>query len=113
MLESIDVNSTFDLSRRWAARELDAVAEVDALFAATGLGVRHMMARGRVGRTNLENPGISMGAFLACIIEARGIGGSWQNEPRKCNEFNAALSRRGKINQLLCRTRCSRFRCFP
>ncbi|HEY1545653.1 MAG TPA: hypothetical protein VGG01_24890 [Xanthobacteraceae bacterium] len=46
LLYSLDVHgNTFELSRRWAARELQAVAEVDAVLAAAGLGINHVMAR--------------------------------------------------------------------
>jgi hypothetical protein len=46
LLRSLDVHgNTIELSQRWAARELQAVAEVDAVLAAAGLGINHVMAR--------------------------------------------------------------------
>jgi hypothetical protein len=37
--------NTFDLARRWAARELDAVGQTDAVLAAAGLSMDHVMAQ--------------------------------------------------------------------
>lgn len=36
---------TYELSRRWAARELAAVGQIDAVLAAAGLGIDHVMAQ--------------------------------------------------------------------
>jgi hypothetical protein len=46
LLTSLGVTgNTFDLARRWAARELGAVGEVDAILNGAGLGIKHVMAR--------------------------------------------------------------------
>jgi len=46
LLQSLNVHgNTFEIARRWAARELLAVAEVDAVLAGAGLGMNHVMAR--------------------------------------------------------------------
>ena len=46
LLRSINVQGyTPELARRWAARELGAVAAVDAALAAAGLSLDHVMAR--------------------------------------------------------------------
>jgi hypothetical protein len=45
LLLSLDVPGALGLSQRWAARELDAVGKVDAVFAAAGLGMDHVMAQ--------------------------------------------------------------------
>jgi hypothetical protein len=47
LLESLNVpgNASLDLSRRWAARELAAVGQVDAILDAAGLHMDHVMAR--------------------------------------------------------------------
>jgi hypothetical protein len=37
--------NTFELARGWAARELAAVGEVDAILNGAGLGIKHVMAR--------------------------------------------------------------------
>ena len=36
---------TYELARRWAARELEAAGRVDAILDAAGLGMEHVMAR--------------------------------------------------------------------
>ncbi len=47
LLESLNVpgNTSHELARRWAARELAAVAQVDAILDAAGLGIDHVMSR--------------------------------------------------------------------
>lgn len=45
LLAGLDVGMSHDLSKRWAARELAAVAQVDAALAAAGLGMDHVMAQ--------------------------------------------------------------------
>jgi hypothetical protein len=45
LLEGLNVRETHSLARRWAARELAAVGQVDAILAAAGLGMEHVMAR--------------------------------------------------------------------
>ena len=45
LLEGLNVRETYALARRWAARELAAVGQVDAILAAAGLGMEHVMAR--------------------------------------------------------------------
>lgn len=46
LLESLNVpGNTHELARRWAARELAAVAQVDAVLDAAGLGMDHVMSR--------------------------------------------------------------------
>ncbi|HUI97343.1 MAG TPA: hypothetical protein VLX44_16420 [Xanthobacteraceae bacterium] len=45
LLEGLNVRETHSLARRWAARELTAVGQVDAILAAAGLGIEHVMAR--------------------------------------------------------------------
>lgn len=52
VLATLSVPDYFPLAKRWAAREPDAVAEVDALLAAAGLGMDHVLAqtlRRRIG----------------------------------------------------------------
>jgi hypothetical protein len=44
VLQSLNVQNTHELSRRWAAREPLAVAEVDAVLAGAGLDIGHAMA---------------------------------------------------------------------
>jgi hypothetical protein len=44
LLEGLDVRTPIGLARRWAARELVAVGEVEAVLAAAGLGITHVMA---------------------------------------------------------------------
>ena len=41
----VDVLDARELAQRWAARELDAVARVDALLDAAGLDIHHIMAK--------------------------------------------------------------------
>jgi hypothetical protein len=45
VLAGLGVDLPIHLSKRWAARELDAVGKVDALLAAAGLGMDHVMAQ--------------------------------------------------------------------
>jgi hypothetical protein len=46
LLTGLDVRgSTYELARRWAARALDAVGQVDAVLNGAGLGIEHVMAR--------------------------------------------------------------------
>ena len=45
VLAGLDARDTLSLSRRWAARELDAVGQVEAVLAAAGLGLDHVMAQ--------------------------------------------------------------------
>jgi hypothetical protein len=45
LLAGLDVRESYDLSKRWAARELDAVGQVDAVLAAAGLTIDHVMAQ--------------------------------------------------------------------
>jgi hypothetical protein len=45
LLTSLDAKPTFDLARGWAARELGAVGQVDAVLANAGLDIGHVMAR--------------------------------------------------------------------
>jgi hypothetical protein len=45
VLAGLGVDYPIHLSKRWAARELDAVGKVDAALAAAGLGIDHVMAQ--------------------------------------------------------------------
>ena len=46
LLTGLDVpGDTYELARRWAARELEAAGRVDAILNAAGLGMEHVMAR--------------------------------------------------------------------
>ena len=46
LLDGINVpGDTCSLARRWAARDLAAVGEVDAILNAAGLGINHVMAK--------------------------------------------------------------------
>jgi hypothetical protein len=45
LLAGLDVEDSYDLSKRWAARELEAVGEVEAILAAAGLTIDHVMAQ--------------------------------------------------------------------
>jgi hypothetical protein len=46
LLQALNVpGNTYELARDWAARKLDAVAQVDAILGAAGLGIAHVMAR--------------------------------------------------------------------
>jgi len=45
LLKGLHVQDFFSLSKRWAARELAAVGQVDALLDAVGLGMDHVMAQ--------------------------------------------------------------------
>ncbi len=45
LLKGLNRNDFYSLSKRWAARELEAVGQVDAILNAAGLGVDHVLAR--------------------------------------------------------------------
>ena len=45
VLRSLDAPDGFGLARRWFARDLTAVARVDALLESAGLGIDHVMAQ--------------------------------------------------------------------
>jgi hypothetical protein len=45
LLAGLDVRESYELSRRWAARDLEAVGQVDAVLAAAGLTMDHVMAQ--------------------------------------------------------------------
>ena len=45
VLRSLDAHDGFGLAKRWFARDLAAVAKVDALLESAGLGIDHVMAQ--------------------------------------------------------------------
>ena len=91
LLLSIGARDTFGLAQRWFARDLAAVARVDALLEAAGLGIDHVMAQ-TIGLRIAEIERLDR---LIAIAEARRNAALHEIERHRAG-FAAALRRAGR-----------------